>query len=176
VVVVQGAVIRGPCASFEQLYKWNEFGINQRHVASTAMNAESSRSHLLFSVLIEVCRRLAPAVYVCSNRREECDGGSKRGFRGNSLFASEGPFGLPTLGSVSLTPLSSADQEQTNRQRNRGQDDPRRPRGLGEAEQDPGAGLPMAGGVGVGLGWVIEPLGASRSGVVRMVGTCNIEP
>jgi hypothetical protein len=36
----------------------------------------------------------------------------------------------------------------------------------------------MAGGVGVGLGWVVEPLGAFRSGVVhvRVVGTCNIEP
>ena len=55
-VVVQGAVVRGPCTSFEQLYKWNEFGINQRHVASTAMNAESSRSHLLFSIIIEVCK------------------------------------------------------------------------------------------------------------------------
>jgi kinesin family protein C2/C3 len=54
VVVVQGAVVRGPCANFEQLYKWNEFGINQRHVASTAMNAESSRSHLIFSIVVDV--------------------------------------------------------------------------------------------------------------------------
>ena len=32
VVVVQGAVVRGPCSSFEQHYKRNEYGINRRHV------------------------------------------------------------------------------------------------------------------------------------------------
>jgi len=53
VVVVQGAVVRGPCTTFDELYKWNEYGMEQRHVASTAMNAESSRSHLVFSVLVE---------------------------------------------------------------------------------------------------------------------------
>jgi kinesin family protein C2/C3 len=56
VVVVQGALVRGPCNTFDELYKWNELGMDQRHVASTAMNAESSRSHLVFSILIEVSR------------------------------------------------------------------------------------------------------------------------
>jgi kinesin family protein C2/C3 len=60
IVVVHGAVVRGPCATFDELYRWNEHGMDQRHVASTAMNAESSRSHLVFSVLIEV--RATPCV------------------------------------------------------------------------------------------------------------------
>ena len=53
IVVVQGAQIKGPCNNFKELYRHNEQGMNQRHVASTAMNAESSRSHLVFSILVE---------------------------------------------------------------------------------------------------------------------------
>jgi len=53
VVVVTGAEVKGPCATFEELEKWNNFGMDQRHVASTAMNAESSRSHLVFSIMVE---------------------------------------------------------------------------------------------------------------------------
>jgi kinesin family protein C2/C3 len=49
----QGAVVKGPCSSFEELYKHNEHGMDQRHVASTAMNAESSRSHLVFSIIVQ---------------------------------------------------------------------------------------------------------------------------
>jgi kinesin family protein C2/C3 len=52
VVVVTGAEVRS-CESFEELERWNNFGMDQRHVASTAMNAESSRSHLIFSILVE---------------------------------------------------------------------------------------------------------------------------
>ena len=53
IVVVQGAQVKGPCNNFKELYRHNEQGMNQRHVASTAMNAESSRSHLVFSILVE---------------------------------------------------------------------------------------------------------------------------
>jgi len=53
VVVVQGAQVKGPCANVNELHKWNDMGMNSRHVASTAMNAESSRSHLVFSILVE---------------------------------------------------------------------------------------------------------------------------
>ena len=62
VVVVSGASVRGPCRTFEELYKWNERGMAQRHVASTAMNAESSRSHLVFSVLVQSKNKTTGAV------------------------------------------------------------------------------------------------------------------
>ncbi|EKX35813.1 kinesin-like protein [Guillardia theta CCMP2712] len=53
IVVVSGANVKGPCRTYEELSAWNEYGMNQRHVAATSMNAESSRSHLVFSVLIQ---------------------------------------------------------------------------------------------------------------------------
>mmetsp|Transcript_29919 Transcript_29919/g.69186 ORF Transcript_29919/g.69186 Transcript_29919/m.69186 type:complete len:1476 (-) Transcript_29919:369-4796(-) len=56
IVFVQGATIR-TAETFEELQKWNTFGFDQRHVASTAMNAESSRSHLIFSVLVSTTNK-----------------------------------------------------------------------------------------------------------------------
>ncbi len=62
IVQVQGAQIKGPCYNFKELYRHNEQGMNQRHVASTAMNAESSRSHLVFSILVESKNKATGAV------------------------------------------------------------------------------------------------------------------
>jgi hypothetical protein len=59
---VQGAQVKGPCTNFKELYRHNEQGMNQRHVASTAMNAESSRSHLVFSILVESKNKATGAV------------------------------------------------------------------------------------------------------------------
>ena len=53
IVNVVGAQVKGPCKSFKELYRWNEIGMDKRHVSKTAMNAESSRSHLVFSILVE---------------------------------------------------------------------------------------------------------------------------
>lgn len=51
-VYVQGSVIQ-KAASSQELYKIFEKGSESRHVASTKMNAESSRSHLVVAVLLE---------------------------------------------------------------------------------------------------------------------------
>ena len=52
-VFVKGSVIK-PAADAEQLYKLFEDGNAKRHVGATKMNAESSRSHSIFAILLEV--------------------------------------------------------------------------------------------------------------------------
>ena len=52
IVFVQGATIQD-CATLEDLIRFQQYGDGQRHVAATAMNAVSSRSHLIFSILVE---------------------------------------------------------------------------------------------------------------------------
>lgn len=52
VVYVQGATVLG-AANATELQKHMDYGMGQRHVSSTAMNAESSRSHLVFAVMIK---------------------------------------------------------------------------------------------------------------------------
>ena len=51
-VVVNGAVIHD-AGSADELMELFEKGSATRHVASTKMNAESSRSHLVLSIIIE---------------------------------------------------------------------------------------------------------------------------
>eukprot|EP01135_Chromosphaera_perkinsii_P004123 Nk52_evm30s270 gene=Nk52_evmTU30s270 len=51
-VFVQGTIIK-PANDAKTLYDLFNAGCEGRHVSSTKMNAESSRSHLIFSVLIE---------------------------------------------------------------------------------------------------------------------------
>lgn len=51
-VYVQGSIIK-PAATAKELGGLFDEGSNNRHVASTKMNAESSRSHLILSVIIE---------------------------------------------------------------------------------------------------------------------------
>ncbi len=52
IVFVQGATIQD-CATLDDLIRFQQYGDSQRHVAATAMNAVSSRSHLIFSILVE---------------------------------------------------------------------------------------------------------------------------
>jgi hypothetical protein len=52
IVFVQGATIQ-ECATLDDLIRFQQYGDSQRHVAATAMNAVSSRSHLIFSILVE---------------------------------------------------------------------------------------------------------------------------
>ena len=49
-------------ADTEQLMKIFDEGSKNRHVASTKMNAESSRSHLIISVIIETTNKVTGAV------------------------------------------------------------------------------------------------------------------
>ena len=49
-------------ADSEQLIKHFDEGSKNRHVASTKMNAESSRSHLIISVVIETTNKVTGAV------------------------------------------------------------------------------------------------------------------
>lgn len=60
-VVVGGAVVK-EAASSEELMSWFEIGSSQRHVASTKMNSESSRSHLVLSIIIESTNLTSGAV------------------------------------------------------------------------------------------------------------------
>lgn len=55
-VVVSGALIR-EANSYDVLQKLYQVGSSSRHVRSTDMNAQSSRSHLVFSILIEVTNK-----------------------------------------------------------------------------------------------------------------------
>lgn len=48
--------------SSEALEKIFEYGLSARHVSGTAMNAESSRSHLIFAVLVRIEDLLAEKV------------------------------------------------------------------------------------------------------------------
>ena len=56
-VTIRGAVVR-PCANAEEVFTAFEAGNAARHTGSTAMNATSSRSHLVFSMSI-TARNLA---------------------------------------------------------------------------------------------------------------------
>eukprot|EP00050_Salpingoeca_kvevrii_P010491 m.8688 g.8688 ORF g.8688 m.8688 type:complete len:1499 (-) comp2889_c0_seq1:1587-6083(-) len=60
-VFVEGSVTR-TASSAEELYSHFEEGSSSRHVASTKMNAESSRSHLIIAVTIESTNLLTKAV------------------------------------------------------------------------------------------------------------------
>jgi hypothetical protein len=42
-----------PCKSAEELDKWMNIGNNSRSTGATLMNADSSRSHSLFTIYIE---------------------------------------------------------------------------------------------------------------------------
>lgn len=55
-VVIKGVSIRD-CATAESLRELFDGGNNVRHVGSTAMNATSSRSHLVFAILINTYNR-----------------------------------------------------------------------------------------------------------------------
>ena len=60
-VVVGGAVVK-EASSAEELMSLFESGSASRHVASTKMNAESSRSHLVLSIVIESTNLTSGAV------------------------------------------------------------------------------------------------------------------
>ena len=60
-VFIQNAVIR-TAASSGELYQCFEDGSKNRHVASTKMNAESSRSHLIIGVVLETTNLATGAV------------------------------------------------------------------------------------------------------------------
>lgn len=52
-VTIQGITMKHVTTS-EALKKMFEFGLSARHVSGTAMNAESSRSHLIFAVVVKL--------------------------------------------------------------------------------------------------------------------------
>lgn len=52
-VVIPGITLK-KVADKESLAKIFAWGLDARHVSGTAMNAESSRSHLIFSVIVRV--------------------------------------------------------------------------------------------------------------------------
>ncbi|XP_065060252.1 myosin-2 heavy chain-like [Rhopilema esculentum] len=60
-VIVQGAVIH-EAKNSEELMSLFEKGSSTRHVSSTKMNAESSRSHLIISIIIEATNRTTGTV------------------------------------------------------------------------------------------------------------------
>ena len=60
-MVVSGAIVH-EAHSAEELMELFEKGSSSRHVASTKMNAESSRSHLILSVVIESTNLTSGAV------------------------------------------------------------------------------------------------------------------
>ncbi|XP_057300384.1 early endosome antigen 1-like [Hydractinia symbiolongicarpus] len=60
-VVVSGAVIRD-ATNAEELMQIFEEGSSSRHIASTKMNSESSRSHLILSIIIESTNLTSGAV------------------------------------------------------------------------------------------------------------------
>ncbi|CDJ29887.1 kinesin heavy chain-like protein, putative [Eimeria mitis] len=53
IVMIQGITMK-KVATSEALEKIFEYGLTARHVSGTAMNAESSRSHLIFAVLVKI--------------------------------------------------------------------------------------------------------------------------
>ena len=60
-VVVTGAVIK-EANNADELMQIFETGSASRHIASTKMNAESSRSHLVLSIIIESTNKTSGAV------------------------------------------------------------------------------------------------------------------
>ena len=60
-VFVQNAEVKEAKTAEELLTLFND-GSSNRHVASTKMNSESSRSHLIISVVIETCNKITDAV------------------------------------------------------------------------------------------------------------------
>ena len=60
-VVVQNITVRS-VASSKELWATFDAGSKNRHVASTKMNSESSRSHLVISVVIETTNKATGAV------------------------------------------------------------------------------------------------------------------
>ncbi|CDJ38191.1 kinesin heavy chain-like protein, putative [Eimeria tenella] len=53
IVTIQGITMK-KVTSAESLEKIFEFGLASRHVSGTAMNAESSRSHLIFAIVVRI--------------------------------------------------------------------------------------------------------------------------
>ncbi|OEH76896.1 kinesin heavy chain-like [Cyclospora cayetanensis] len=53
IVMIHGITLRKVTSS-EALEKIFEYGLTARHVSGTAMNAESSRSHLIFAVIVKI--------------------------------------------------------------------------------------------------------------------------
>ena len=51
-VVIQGAIIKQALNADEMMKRFEE-GSKNRHVASTKMNSESSRSHLIIGIVME---------------------------------------------------------------------------------------------------------------------------
>eukprot|EP01062_Namystynia_karyoxenos_P005570 TRINITY_DN11935_c2_g1_i2.p1 TRINITY_DN11935_c2_g1~~TRINITY_DN11935_c2_g1_i2.p1 ORF type:complete len:639 (+),score=322.04 TRINITY_DN11935_c2_g1_i2:825-2741(+) len=62
-VFVQGALVR-PCETREELARTYMDGCKSRHVRATGMNAASSRSHLVFGIMIETQQRSTGKVTV----------------------------------------------------------------------------------------------------------------
>ena len=60
-IYVQNITVREATTSTELMKIFNE-GSKNRHVASTKMNAESSRSHLIVSVVMETTNKATGAV------------------------------------------------------------------------------------------------------------------
>lgn len=60
-VTIQGITMKHVTTS-EALKKMFEFGLSARHVSGTAMNAESSRSHLIFAVVVKLEDLLAEKI------------------------------------------------------------------------------------------------------------------
>ena len=61
IVSIQGITMK-KVVSAEALEKIFEFGLTARHVSGTAMNAESSRSHLIFAVVVRIEDLLAEKI------------------------------------------------------------------------------------------------------------------
>jgi hypothetical protein len=62
IVTVRGATVHD-ASTFDDLYKLNMHGMEKRHVSATNMNATSSRSHVMFIVMIKVSERYSPAIH-----------------------------------------------------------------------------------------------------------------
>lgn len=61
IVNIQGITMK-KVSNSEALEKIFELGLNSRHVSGTAMNAESSRSHLIFAVVVRIEDTIAEKV------------------------------------------------------------------------------------------------------------------
>ncbi len=99
--------VRREATSSEELYKHFETGSGARHVASTKMNAESSRSHLIIGVIIESTNVVTGAITTGKLSLVDLAGSERLEKTGSSRAAPVG-FHLRFLGSFThtLTPAS----------------------------------------------------------------------